>query len=119
MQEDVDDESGSEPKTPRKQSSPKPYHGPESPSQKKRKMLSLEEASSPEHKSPMSLMKPDFDFYGGDSQNNTKDQRFISLSNPIKIKSEGNLDISYSDDNTEMASEIPSDPPGILNILFV
>ncbi|XP_066902305.1 broad-complex core protein isoforms 1/2/3/4/5 isoform X4 [Halyomorpha halys] len=102
--DETDDENSQEPKTNRKQSSPKSSTRPESPVPKRRK-LPTDDGLKKEHtKSPLALVKTEPDFYGGDSLDESEDQKPQSLS--LSQKLDKNYDNNYSDENMDGSSEI-------------
>lgn len=110
-QDETDDENSQELKTSRKQSSPKSFARPESPVLKRRKLPT--EDIKKDHKPPLALVKTEPDFYGGDSHDESEDQKPQSLS--LSHKLDKNYDNNYSDENMDGSSEIGI----ILNLCYV
>lgn len=109
--DETDDESSQELRTSRKQSSLKSFARPESPVLKRRK-LPTEDNVKKDHKPPLALIKTEPDFYGGDSHDESEDQKPQSLS--LSHKLDKNYDNNYSDENMDGSSEIGT-PGGSTN----
>ncbi|CAH1391108.1 unnamed protein product [Nezara viridula] len=103
--DETDDENSQDIKTNRKQNSPKSFARPESPVLKRRK-LPTEDNLKKDHKTPLALVKTEPDFYGGDSHDESEDQKPQSLS--LSQKLDKNYDNNYSDENMDGSSEIGS-----------
>ena len=87
-------------KTNKKQSSPKPATRPESPAFKKRK-VPIEDSLKKDHKS-LALVKTEPDFYGGDSHDESEDQKHQSLS----LNLDKSFENSYNDENMDGVSDL-------------
>lgn len=111
--DEVDEDTIPETKNNRKQSSPKHYHRPESPTSKRRKIPQPEDTSLKEPHSPVTSVKLEPDFYaGGESHDEAEDHKPLSLSQ--SSQNDRNFDNSFSDENMDGASDMGA-PAGSSN----